>query len=347
MASPTADIRQSCRKRASGLVGLIPFVGSDRFEIAASADQSFQALHHRDLYLIRMRGSSATNGLAPTVAPHELLDGPVTVLAPHMDDEVIGCGATLAAVSSDWPVHVVYLTDGAGSPAPAAPWIGSRPSRLPETRAAEARLAMRELGVPTDNLRFLGFHDGTLARREDELRDRVLGFVRELRPRYLLVPFRYDRHPDHLTANRAALRAVGEAFGDEARAPRIVEYFVYYRSLLLPKGDVRRYVRADQLARVDSAPFSDTKRRALACYKSQTTIFYGWQVRPNLTPRFVDEVCTPPEAFVVYSPYSAGSRILRRGARWVRAVQAIEQPLKRVKDRGLTLMRLPHAGRPT
>lgn len=275
-------------------------------------------------------------GTARRLLPHELLDGPVTVLAPHMDDEALGCGATLAAVAGVQSIHVVYVTDGAASPIPEAPWIGQASGDLAGVRRREARRAMRVLGVREDNLRFLDLPDGTVARREGELRDLVLALLDELRPQYLLVPFRYDRHPDHVATNHAVVKAAS-AGGEEA--PQIVEYFVYYRSGLLPGGDVRRYVRPDQLAIVDASSFSATKRRALECYESQTTALFEWQRRPNLTRRLVAEVSASPEAFVLYSPTFSGSRIFKRGAGWVRWVQAIEWPLKRAKDRGVALVR--------
>jgi len=280
---------------------------------------------HEGLYLTRMRSSSAMIGAARRTSPHELLDGPVTVLAPHMDDEVLGCGATLAAVAGAQSIHIVYVTDGARSPIPEAPWIGRASADLSGVRAGEACRAMRTLGIPDENLRFL------------DLRDRVLALLEELRPRYLLVPFRYDRHRDHVATNRAAVNAAF-AGSDESLQIQIVEYFIYYRSRILPRGDVRRYVRPDQLAIVDTSKFSALKRRALECYETQTTVFFEWQRRPNLTRRFVDEVSASPEAFVLHSPSLSGSRIFERGAGWVRWVQAIEQPLKRAKDRGAAIV---------
>jgi len=292
---------------------------------------------HEGLYLTRMRSSSAMIGAARRTSPHELLDGPVTVLAPHMDDEVLGCGATLAAVAGAQSIHIVYVTDGARSPIPEAPWIGRASADLSGVRAGEACRAMRTLGIPDENLRFLDLPDLEVTRRENELRDRVLALLEELRPRYLLVPFRYDRHRDHVATNRAAVNAAF-AGSDESLQIQIVEYFIYYRSRILPRGDVRRYVRPDQLAIVDTSKFSALKRRALECYETQTTVFFEWQRRPNLTRRFVDEVSASPEAFVLHSPSLSGSRIFERGAGWVRWVQAIEQPLKRAKDRGAAIV---------
>ena len=51
----------------------------------------------------------------------------------------------------------------------------------------------------------------------------------------------------------------------------LVEYFVYYQWRLLPEGDVRQYIRPDQLLEVDTAASGIKKRTALDFFKSQTT----------------------------------------------------------------------------
>ncbi len=37
------------------------------------------------------------------------------VIAPHPDDDVLGCGALIARASMHLPVRVIYLTDGSAS----------------------------------------------------------------------------------------------------------------------------------------------------------------------------------------------------------------------------------------
>ena len=266
---------------------------------------------------------------AGLIEPADFLHGPVAVLAPHMDDEVLGCGATLSAVAARSPVHVIYLTDGARSPAPPAPWIGRSSSKLAAIRAEEARRAMQVLGIPAQNLHFLDLPDGRLARRGTELRTALAGVIREIRPRSLLVPFRFDRHPDHLAANRAAVETVADQVEDDLR---IVEYFVYYRSRLLSERDLRRYIRSDELVVVNTDLQSERKRSALKCYRSQTTAFFEWQHRPILAAALVDEVCSSPEAFVIYSSSLKGGEIFDRSAAWIRLAQVIEPRLKRTKD---------------
>ena len=92
----------------------------------------------------------------------------VMVLAPHMDDETIGCGGTLARhVRAGASVKVVFLTDGrhgGGSQLRALRGNARHAGEmeLVATRKAEARQALGILGV--QGMLFLDVEDGTLAR---------------------------------------------------------------------------------------------------------------------------------------------------------------------------------------
>ncbi len=271
---------------------------------------------------------------SPLIEPADFLRGSVAVLAPHMDDEVLGCGATLCAVAAHNPAHVVYLTDGARSPAPPFPWAQSSSAELPSIRRREARRAMRALGVSDRNLHFLALPDGRLAHHRAALCSALERLIGALRPRFLLVPFRFDQHPDHLAAHRAAVEVVGRSPNDL----RIVEYFVYYRSRFVGKRDIRRYIRPGELVFVNTEPLAARKRIALNCYESQTTAYFDWQHRPTLSGALIDEVCGSPEAFVVYSSSLQGGAIFERGSTRVRLAQLLEPRLKRTKDRVLAMV---------
>jgi hypothetical protein len=71
----------------------------------------------------------------------------------------------------------------------------------------------------------------------------------------------------------------------------------------------------------------------LACYESQTTRFYPWQHRPNLTEALLDDVCRTPEVFLRYSPLFPGATVFSRANSWIRMAHVIEPALKRNKDR--------------
>ena len=114
-----------------------------------------------------------------------------------MDDEVLACGGTIAQLSHRAQVHVVYATDGARSYSPSVPWLDRTSPELGTVRKTEAKAALQVLGVSSANLHFLDFPDGELERHAAAFERSFIELLRRLRPDYVLVPFRYDRHPDH------------------------------------------------------------------------------------------------------------------------------------------------------
>ncbi len=265
----------------------------------------------------------------------ELLTGRVLVLAPHMDDEALGCGGTLAALPDGGHVYLAFATDGAGSPVPPAPWIGRPDPRLPQLRQAEARRAAAKLGIPEANVRFLGLPDGRLADHPEALKREVETLWDEVRPRHVLAPFRFDRHPDHLAIHRVAWRC-WTAREDGAE---LLEYFVYWRSRLLPRGDVRAYLRPEALTAVDVRPTAAAKRSALECYVTQTTRFFDWQARPNLTPELLEETSVQPETFLRARRDLPDTAVFRGWGTWIRVAHRLEPTLKEGKDRCLAIWR--------
>jgi LmbE family N-acetylglucosaminyl deacetylase len=88
------------------------------------------------------------------------------LIAPHPDDETLGCGVTLRqAVRIGAAIQVVYATDGENNPWPQRlinrKWfLDARDrKRRGRLRRIEALKALRVLGVSASNARFLGLPD--------------------------------------------------------------------------------------------------------------------------------------------------------------------------------------------
>ncbi len=141
--------------------------------------------------------------------------GRVLVVAPHPDDESIGCGGALAAhVADGAEVHALFLTSGeAGHPKIPADVLGPQ-------REAEAQAAADVLGLAS--VEFWRVPDGRL-RAGEVLVDRMAATLRAHRPAVVYVTHPGELHADH----RAAARLVRRAAGRVDRAPELRGYEVW------------------------------------------------------------------------------------------------------------------------
>ena len=94
---------------------------------------------------------------APSLTPASLMQGrPLVILAPHPDDETLGCGALLFdAAAQGTPCHVICVTDGTRSHPGSRRWPAPV---LAATRAAELRAACAIL-APAARVTCLGYPD--------------------------------------------------------------------------------------------------------------------------------------------------------------------------------------------
>ncbi len=279
---------------------------------------------------------SPAYGSEGALDPERNLPGRLVVVAPHMDDELIGCGALLGSLADPSRASVIYATDGAGSPAPAVPWVSIDREALVETRREEALAGLEVLGVPAANAHFLELPDGRLRSCRTALREALASTLSACGPAHVLIPFRMDRHPDHLAVHRA----VRDVWTRGAIEAGLHEYFVYSEWKLLPGGDIRSWIRPELLGSLRATEeIRLRKRRALELHKSQTTLHFAWQRRPSLGPGFLDRVCSEAEAFLSTSLAPTGSGVFKGGAMRIHAAHTLEPVLKRAKDRFVALVR--------
>ena len=129
----------------------------------------------------------------------------VVVVAPHPDDEVLGCGGALAMLSeAGHAIHVIGVTDGEGSHPGSREWP---PARLAATRRGERLAGLDRLGAGFTSMS-LGIPDGRVSRCEAALTE-ALGET--LQPSdVVFTTWRFDGHPDHEVVGRVAVRAARE-----------------------------------------------------------------------------------------------------------------------------------------
>lgn len=173
----------------------------------------------------------------------------LVVVVAHPDDaELCAGGLLLSAARRGWRTAVVDLTRGE---------LGSLGSV--ETRAEEAAAAARVLGL--SQRISLGLPDGAV-RDSDENRRKVVGVVRQLRPRILVTHPREDHHPDHM----GAAELVRQSFylcGIRKFAPETPPWRP--RGLLYTLGS--RTTRPDLVFNISDV--IEERMQAVRCYRSQ------------------------------------------------------------------------------
>ncbi len=192
--------------------------------------------------------------------------GPTVVIAPHPDDEALGCGGLLALLRrAGQPVHAALVSDGTMSH-PRSVAFSAAARRA--VREAEFRHALALLDVHTEPL-LLRLPDGTVPDGPgqpgfDEAAGRLRDFLTAARPATVLLPWRRDPHPDH----RASYRLAQAALAGLPAAPRQLEYVVWAWQRATP-ADLPRpddHVAGFRLATDEGLP---QKQCAIAAHRSQ------------------------------------------------------------------------------
>ena len=196
----------------------------------------------------------------------ELLDKPegtrVLVVAPHADDEALGCGGTLAKhhLAGD-RISVVFMTDGGKGEEMAGGITGQA---LVELREREAQQAGRALGV--DECIFFRNPDGAL-RCTSRTVEQLSSVLDRLRPDVIYCPSPLDTHRDHRQACVTLARALSQ--GSRAVVVYLYEVWAPVPANCAVGIDLERKLRAIRLYRsqMDERELYVTAATALARYR--------------------------------------------------------------------------------
>jgi LmbE family N-acetylglucosaminyl deacetylase len=202
----------------------------------------------------------------------------ILILAPHSDDETLGPGGLIqAAVQAGIQVQVVIATNGDGYQfATSQEFRKLYPTakdyiRMGEVRQQESLAALAKLGVPPENVHFLGYPDrGTMAlwqknwsastpykspyiranhspyrntynpdsvyAGEDLLAD-IESIINGYRPDLVIYPHPEDVHPDHWGLNAFTRLALTEiSHRNPAYQPKQLTYLVHRPDYPVQKG---------------------------------------------------------------------------------------------------------------
>ena len=121
--------------------------------------------------------------------------GKVLILAPHPDDETLGCGGLIYRLCHQGnPPHVVILTGGGQSHAGCC---HIEEETLKQARRHMATHILTRLGLPETHIHLLDFPDGAISAHAPEMA-MLATCVQNLHPDQILIPHHGEGWPDHL-----------------------------------------------------------------------------------------------------------------------------------------------------
>lgn len=155
------------------------------------------------------------------------------IIAPHPDDEVIGCaGLIQALVERGTPPHVIILTGGEGS------HRGCCDTSAGDIIAARHQLtldAAATLGLPESHIHCLNYPDGGVA-LEHPATESLRELLVQLSPKALFVPHRGEGWSDHLQAAEITKRLMA---GKDAAIYEYCVWMWYYNVWHLDRKQAR------------------------------------------------------------------------------------------------------------
>jgi LmbE family N-acetylglucosaminyl deacetylase len=176
------------------------------------------------------------------------------VVAPHADDEVLGCGGLVARLAAAGAaVRVLFLSDGGGGVEEVADRAAYR-----LRRRAEADKAGKILGLAGSE--HLDLPDGRLADHLGAVAEALERALLTLRPALLLIPSPLEVSADHRAAFAALHRLLGPLRTDNRLLGAVADLAILVYELNHP-------AYPDLL--VDVSDQEDTLAAAMACYASQ------------------------------------------------------------------------------
>jgi len=148
----------------------------------------------------------------------------ILLFTPHPDDDTFCCAGTLALLARNNNIRIViYTNDDKGSYDPAM-----TSERLAGIRMKEEEAACRVLGIPTDNITWLQFHDGMLEYANPrDLVEEVTGIIRKFRPDVVMS---IDPGSEYVRWHKTDHRMAANNTIDAVRA---AEWHLYFPNQLL------------------------------------------------------------------------------------------------------------------
>ena len=217
--------------------------------------------------------------LEPDIIPYHLAPPPgekVIILAPHPDDETLGCGGTIRLLGeSGKQVKVIFLTSGdRADPSNPASNVRHGEEHITDYSLLREREAVKALEIlAVSDYEFLRFPDRKLGVHFESVLGRLRDAVKQYGPDVMYTTSMIELNPDHRTAAALALEiqkiVMKEGKGSSAGTLKLLFY------------EVTTPLRPSVL--VDITSSRAAKRKAVEEYRSQLGItdYLGYIIALN------------------------------------------------------------------
>lgn len=209
------------------------------------------------------------------------------IVAPHPDDETLGCGGLLQLLATyHRKTILIAATDGTASHPGSRLWPAERLARI---RPDETRNALRLLGLHETTVIRAGISDGAVSGNARKLAALIEQQVRS--GDVIFCPWKYDGHPDHEACALAATVAMRNT------SARLVEFPIWMWHWAIPEDPRIPWHRARRLQLGED--LIERKRAAVNCYHSQIEADSSTGREPILAPNVLRRLLHPQEFYFI------------------------------------------------
>lgn len=151
---------------------------------------------------------------------HIRLHNNILIIAPHPDDEILGCaGLIQKSLEGGHHVDVIIMSGGGQSHSGCCNITGDE---LVRNRRKLSKDAARIIGLPDKNLHFLDYPDGNIDYNNGET-NQLKDLISEINPGIIFIPHKGDGWRDHIQTAEIVKRLVARN-----KAVSIYEYCVWF-----------------------------------------------------------------------------------------------------------------------
>lgn len=211
----------------------------------------------------------------------------VCILAPHPDDEILGCGGLIQQLLEQGnPIVIIAVTNGTASHPNSKHYT---PQDLNQLRPEETRTALAHLGAKQQIQRIaLNLPDGQVYQQKNSLYLALENIIQA--DDILVATFSQDGHPDHEGTGKIA-----EKFARDHGLP-CYQVLIWAWHWAKPHDERIPWQRAQRL---DLTPNQQHKKRqAIACFKTQIEVDPSTQNTPILSPAAIERMSRAWEVYI-------------------------------------------------